>query len=267
MNYEEKITDHYRKEAAAMGLSKNSTMHDAFIRNKEIEFILSEVQAHRSKRGNSLSILDLGCGNGYLLSVLTEQVDGCKFTGLEFTDELYQLAISRKLKNTTIIKGDCRTERMNGEQFDVIISERVLINLLSKDDKVKALDNIRSLLKDQGIYIMVESFDEPLSNLNKARKELLLDETKPAYHNEYFNEEIVKGFKETGFAELNPTYPKHYLSSHYFITRVLHEAIRPEEGAIKNTEFVKFFDVALPPAIGEYSPILFRVFEKQGSAL
>lgn len=262
MTYEKMILEHYQKEAVSKGLSKSSTMHDDYIREKEVEFILNEINCYHALVSRALKVLDLGCGNGYLLSLLTEKYDNFKFFGMEFTEELYELAVSRKLKNTVIIKGDCREQKMGGELFDVIISERVLINLLSRDDKVKAINNISTLLKKNGRYIMVESFEEPLVNINKARKELLLDEMKPAYHNEYLTEEIVDTMTDLGFTELRSTFPKNSLSSHYFISRVLHESIRPKEGAVKNTEFVKFFDLALPPTIGDYSPILFRIFEK-----
>ena len=53
-----------------------------------------------------------------------------------------------------------------------------------------------------------------------------------------------------------------YLSTHYFVSRVVHELVRPRDGSIRNTEFVKFLDSALPPAIGDYAPLRFLVFKK-----
>lgn len=261
--YEDKILDHYRKEAASKGLSKESTMHDEYIREHESRFILKEIDRHHAENDRPLKILEIGCGNGYLLSLLVQRYPGCRFWGLEFTRELCELAMSRGLKDATIIEGDCRVKHFDEQSFDLIISERVLINLLDNNDKIAALKQICNALKVKGKYIMVESFNEPLSNLNKARKELAMEEIKPAYHNEYLDEGMIALLKKSGFKELEPALPSNFLSTHYFLTRILHESVRPRDGHIKNTEFVKFFDEALMPAIGNYSPVLFRVFEKE----
>ena len=261
--YEDKILEHYRKEAASKGLSKESTMHDEYIREHESRFILKEIDREYEKKEKPLKILEIGCGNGYLLSLLAERYSGCQFWGLEFTRELFELAKSRALKDTTIIEGDCSVRHFDEQSFDIVISERVLINILDNNDKIESLRQIYSALKVKGKYIMVESFNEPLSNLNKARKELAMEEIKPAYHNEYLDEGIIDLLKNSGFKEIEPALPANFLSTHYFLTRILHESVRPKQGQIKNTEFVKFFDEALLPAIGNYSPVLFRVFEKK----
>ena len=50
-----------------------------------------------------------------------------------------------------------------------------------------------------------------------------------------------------------------FLSSHYFVARILHPLITRGEW-VKNTEFVKFFSF-LPP-IGNYAPVQAYIFEK-----
>ena len=263
MTYEQKILDHYRKEAAAIGLGKESTMHDEYIKDMEVKFILHVIDNYISYKVSQLNILDIGCGNGYLISLLSNKYKESKLWGLEFTEELYKLAESRKLENTTIQKGDCRVNNYKEKFFDIIISERVLINLLNPLDKLDSLRQIYSSLKEKGIYIMVEAFEEPLKILNKARSEMQLSDIKPAHHNEYLSEQTINSMKKIGFIEKECSIQRNFLSTHFFITRILHESLRPPEGTIKNTEFVKFFTKALQPAIGNYSPILFRVFEKK----
>ena len=56
-------------------------------------------------------------------------------------------------------------------QFDIIITERVLINLLSPKDQENALYNISKALVPGGSYLMIESFIEPLMKINKIRRE------------------------------------------------------------------------------------------------
>ncbi|MEK6730684.1 MAG: class I SAM-dependent methyltransferase [Pseudomonadota bacterium] len=262
MNPHDVIQTHYNKEATNKGSSKESTMHDIFIRDKEIEFIFNTIDKTYKKQDKNLTILDVGCGNGYLLSQLSARYPDFKFHGLEFNKELYKLASERTLKNVQLIQDDCRKDNFKPNSFDIVISERVLINLLSKEDQITAIEKIYTILNTDGIFIMIESFIEPLVNLNKAQQELCLTEMKPAYHNNYLSESIIDEMKNTGFTEINTSIPQNYLSTHYFTARVLHESLRPENAPIRNTEFVKFLDAAFPPAIGNYSPLLFRVFTK-----
>lgn len=262
MQNKEKIQNHYKQEAFIKGLSKECSMQDSYVRDSETSFIINEIDRYYN-HNKSLKILEIGCGNGYLLSILSNKYKELDLYGIEFSKELYELAISRQLENVNLINADCREQHFEEGFFDVVISERVLINLLEKEDKIVALNNIHRVLKEKGRYIMVESFNEPLANLNKARKELLLEEIDEPYHNKYFSESIKESMSMIGFAELEPSVKKNFLSTHYFLARVFHEVIRPENSTMRNTELVKFFDLALPDSVGNYSPILFRVFEKQ----
>jgi len=138
----------------------------------------------------------------------------------------------------------------------------VLINLMYREDQLMAARRIAATLQCGGLFIMVECFTEPQENLNAARAELLLPPIPPAHHNFYLDEEFCAKLTELGLVEVEGHLPSNFLSTHYFNARVLHELLRPEGGAIRNTHFVKFFDAVAPPAVGNYSSILFRVFEK-----
>ena len=96
-----------------------------------------------------------------------------------------------------------------------------------------------------------------------------LDEIEPAYHNKYFEkEQLFEAVRPTlrvvDPAELDPDgggdlLRANFLSSHYFVARILHPLITRGEW-VKNTEFVRFFSF-LPP-IGNYAPVQAYVFEK-----
>ena len=65
--YDKLITDHYNSVAAKFKKSKLSTMNDVYVRNEETKFILSTIKRSKKK----LKILDIGCGNGYTLSQIS----------------------------------------------------------------------------------------------------------------------------------------------------------------------------------------------------
>lgn len=254
---------HYRTVANKQGLGPQSTMEDLFVREKEFDFIFGEIERFINKTGRDPYILDVGCGNGYLLSVLRERFPNSKLGGIEFTPELFDLAISRNLTDVKIINHDVRKSDFWDGPVDIIITERVIINILSRKEQYRAIKNIGQMISPGGLYIMIESFLEPLRSLDKAREEMSMEHTRRSPQNKYISEAAVQKVIENNFFELEGIMPANYLSTHYYITRVLHKTIRPEGGRVKYTEFEKFFRAALPPSIGNYSPILFRVFEKK----
>ncbi|MBL6990056.1 MAG: class I SAM-dependent methyltransferase [Bacteriovoracaceae bacterium] len=262
MKYEQLILDHYQKVAKHNGLRPSSSMDDLFVRESETNFILEEIGRFIREEKKHPVILDVGFGNAYLLSVIRENFPELELHGIEFTPELFELAKARNISNCEIICGDIKKMESFKKQVDIVITERVIINILNRKDQYKALRNIFSMLNMGGHYIMVESFSEPLALLDSARREMCLANVEQSYQNKYLNECVVKNLQKYGMIELKSTIPATFLSTHFYITRVFHKAIRPQGGKVKFSKFSQFFRQALPPAIGNYSPILFRVFKK-----
>jgi len=261
-DYDDLILGHYKKIAANFKDLSTSSMEDRFVREKEIEFILTELTREYSLQQTELKVLDVGCGNGYTLSEIKNHFPFFKLYGVEFTPELFEIAIARNLAGVEIFNRDARKADFFDDTVDVAITERVIINILNKKDQETAIINIASRIKIGGLYIMIESFKEPLVQLNLARDEMSLTPIPESYQNIYLSEFFVGRIKKYGLEEITPVMPSNYLSSHFFNSRIIHNAIRPEGGKVKHTRFVSFLDQAVPPAIGNYSPILFRIFRK-----
>ncbi|MCK5073667.1 MAG: class I SAM-dependent methyltransferase [Bacteriovoracaceae bacterium] len=261
-HYDKLILNHYKKVAGSFGLRSSSTMEDPFVRKKEIEFIIEEIQRLFLELKRDIVILDAGCGNGYTLSCLKERFPTFVFYGVEFSPELCELAVSRNLEGVKITNGDIREKDFFKETVDIVITERVIINILNRGHQDDAIANISSVLPDGGLYVMIESFVGPLKELGDARDEMCLDEIEESYQNKYLNEPFVKRMVKYGLTENTPVMPRNYLSSHFYLTRVFHKAMRPDGGKVKFTKMVDFFREAIPPAVGNFSPILFRSFRK-----
>ena len=263
LEYEELILKHYKKVSTLFGLEESSTMEDRFIRRSEIDFILCEVGRYisTSYRSNP-RLLDIGCGNGYLLHRVRKSFPNIELAGIEFTPELFELASSRNISRTTLLNGDIKKYAGDLGMFDLVVTERVIINILNRKHQMAALENIAKSLRPGGRYIMVESFKEPLENLNRARSEMGLDSIDQSYQNLYLRESHVDHLKKQGMEEIKSPIESNFLSTYFYLSRVLHKVIRPDGGRVKDSEFVKFMTGALPPAIGNYSQIIFRVFQK-----
>jgi len=263
------IQSHYKLQAEKYKDSSASTMEDTIIRQKELESIFSFFNL-REVRVVATNVLEIGCGNGYTLQQLAEAYPHTSFHGLDFSHDLLAIAEKRKISNGSFSQGDVRNLEFDGASFDVVYTERCLINLLSWEDQQKGLSEIHRVLKKGGFYFMVESFTDGFDNLNKARTELGLNNIPVAHHNLYFNKESFKEFVKPLFSITDPSslgttestaLQPNFLSSHYFSARVLHPLLTKGDPNQKNTEFVKFFSF-LPPS-GNYAPIQAYILQKK----
>ena len=242
---------HYRQEARKHGLSSQSTMEDTIVRDREIELIQSAI------RNSDSRVLDVGCGNGYALSVLSGKFPTMTFWGVDSSKDMLQLANSRGLRNCSFAHGDVRQLDFPKDYFDFEFSERCLINLADWKEQQHAIDAITHVLKTKGRFLLIECFTDGLTNLNRARVECGLPALKALPWNRYLDKQeflrYIKNFNQLP-SQTN------FLSSHYFISRVLHPLVTKRKKLIRNAEFVRFF-LYLPP-IGNYSQLQAFLLEK-----
>ena len=260
MANDQTIINHYKNVAQQFGLTSQSSMQDQAIREAETSFFKDTIES--LSKGQEKSILDCGCGNAFTLSQLSPHHSR---VGLEFSPDLYNLAQQRV--GVSIYRGDMRTpllSQLQGHQsFDIVITQRSVINLLGRDQQVRALENIADAIRPGGFYLLSESFYETHSLLNHARAEFGLEEISPSKHNLFLTESRLATLKKHGLQEVESTYSRHHLSTHFYLTRVLHPHLRGPHGKMKAPHFLEFFTQGLGTGIGTYSPIQFRVFQKE----
>ena len=261
---DEIILDHYKKVARNQGLSSNSTIQDPRIREVEVNFFLKSIEQYGSRRGNfEFSVLDVGCGNGVLLEEINKRFPSLELHGLEFSPDLLSLAKSRRLNGVKFFQGDARVAKDFPCRYDIILSERSVINILEAREQKLALYNIADALHKDGLYLQSESYFEPLVNLNRARRELQLTDITPSKHNRFLREFNVLALRDhRNLIEQESIIESNYLSTYFFVSRVLHQLIRPDGGKVKYSHLVSFMAEGFGPAVGNYSPILFRTFKK-----
>ncbi len=170
-------------------------------------------------------------------------------------------AESRKLTKSNFLVGDAREINFEESYFDFIYTQRCLINIQSWEEQKKALNEIRRVLGYEGYYLMIECFTDGLKNNNRAREECGLEKLEPVLYNNYIDKGLFLDFIKDKFEIIKlDGFPHNFLSSHFFITRVLH-ALITKGRQIKNTEFVKFFSYLSP--IGNYSPLQVYILQKK----
>jgi SAM-dependent methyltransferase len=260
MIYDETIRKHYDHVGDEYGLSPQSTMADDITRRIETDAILSFVSSTALKG----SIADVGCGNGYTLSRLAERFPHLMLTGFEPNRTLRKLAESRFLEGGAIIHdGDLRKRTFNkSKKFALLICQRVIINILDLEEQKVALGNAIGAVEVGGYLLFIEAFQSGLDRLNEARQEFELPPIPVAHHNLYLPDDFFNTPALTPYRSSDWSVSPNELSTHYFVTRVLHEVIGAGRPLKRNSEFVKFFSSALPPAIGDYSQLRILAFSR-----
>jgi len=248
---DELILSHYEEQAEKYGNSPDSTMQDVVIRKKEIDLIKKYFSLFKDK--SNLQILDLGCGNGNTLEIISKEFPHNSYWGLDYSRDMIDLAKERNI-NCKFVHGDSRKTSFESGKFDIIYTERCLINILNWEQQKRSIYEIYRMLNNKGRYLMIECFDDGHDNYNRARTECGLETIKEAYHNKYFVKELFLEAIETLFElEELPGLWSNFLSTHYFISRVIYPLMTKRE-FIRNTEFVKFFS-SMPQHVGNYSPL------------
>ena len=260
-DYDQAVNDHYTRVAEEEADSPLATMADETVRGHETDTIALFVEeaATRLKQrgGGQLRVLDVGCGNGYTMGVLHEKFPDVSLIGVEKNDALREIAAGRFDKGVVnVLSGDIRVDAFFGaEPFDLVICQRVIINLLDPKDQSTALVNITRAAKPDGLLLFVEAFQSGLDNLNRARAEFDLGAIPPAHHNLYLNDDFFKIDELSPYVSDSWDVPENLMSTHYFVSRVFHPVVLGNRAFDRNSEFVKFFTKALPTGVGDYSQI------------
>lgn len=258
------ILEHYRKEAELHGRDTSSTMRDEITRGREVAAVIRFIE-HLSLGQPEARVLDVGCGNGYLLEVLAQRFPRLALAGLEYTPEMVAIAQERRVPRCTISPGDVRALPYPDASFDFVVTERCIINILDVPGQEKALREVARVVRPGGHYLCIEAFTDGLNNLNAARAELGLEPNAPPHHNIWFDKawflDVVGKDFDLVEPKDDPTLPPpNFLSSHYFISRVMYPSMTRRE-VLYNTHLVKFWSF-LPPQ-GNYSAIQLHVLRKR----
>lgn len=254
-HYRRLVQGHYRREAKSEGEALTSTMRDQVTRRLEIDRLLHYLP-------DEAACLEVGCGNG----AATLEIAGQRrlsITAIDASPALIALAKKRSRQGVpgavTFTHADVLTFAP-AARFDVVYTERCIINLMHSADQKRALQAMARLLKPGGRMLLLEAFEEGNTLLNQARADIGLEPIPPAYHNLHLQQKRVVAWMRA--AKLRLVVDDNFLSSYYFGSRVLYPALARlgRRDCYYNNAFSAWF--ALLPPLGNYSHIKLLVFEK-----
>lgn len=190
------------------------SMYDKHLLNAEIEIIRRHIPPNSK-------ILDAGCGEGEG-TLAYSSIPGVKVHAVDFSEMRLKKAAERlKGRDNVLFKQVDFRKPHNLTDYDIVISQRFLINLTDWDIQKKGLLNFMSMLKSGGNLLMLEGSQDGAASLNEFRSAMGLDPIPIKWHNLFFNDRLLVEFmKEHGYDLIE----QDGLGAYFLLTR----GIRPK---------------------------------------
>ena len=251
-----KIRSYWDEQAKSEVVHPRATTPDYWVRELEINH-LSEILRELDSQ---ITILDIGCGNGYSTLELLRRFPGNRYVGGDFSPEMIAAALKAAEGLPDDIRGQIAFEELDvlhltdryKEQFDLVISDRCLINLPTRELQWLALHEIAGALKSKGHFVAIENFMDGQERLNDLRLEFELDPLEVRWHNLFFEEsqflkQCEQDFELIQLSDISSTY--------YLVTRVLYSRLCKMEGRAPDYDHPIYSIASRLPPFGNLGPI------------
>lgn len=166
------------------------SMYDKHLLNAEIGLI-------RRYIGANSKILDAGCGEGEGTLVYSS-IPGVMIHAVDFSETRLSLAKQRLSgrKNVALKQVDLLKEFAFDSDYDLIISQRFLINITDWPLQQSVLLRLMNYLKPGGRLLMMEGSQQGVNSLNDLRLSLGLEPIPVRWHNLFFDDDALVDFMQ-----------------------------------------------------------------------
>lgn len=207
-----------------------------------------ELEAISGWLDKNAKVLDIGCGDGVNTIAYANKVQNIK--GIDYSSEMIKRARHRISDGRSInldfqLLSVLELEQLQ-EQFDIVLSQRCLINLGSFDQQEDVIRRVQTLVRPGGLYLMLEAVEEGREALNEIRIQMGLTPLPMPWHNKFFNESELHPLLEETFEIVKIQ----DFSLYYLITRTLNEMLDISLGdslSARMDESAQRIQASLPP--------------------
>lgn len=191
------------------------SMYDKNLLNAEIELIKRRIP-------ENAKILDAGCGEGEG-TIVYSSLPGATVHAVDFSETRLRKAQERLVDrtNVTLKQVDFLGDYALEDDYDVVVSQRFMINLMEWSLQQKVLLDLMSRLKPGGRLLMLEGSQQGVDSLNEFRSAWGLDPLPVKWHNLFFDDNALLEFMRENGHELED---HDGLGSYFLLTR----GVRPK---------------------------------------
>jgi ubiquinone/menaquinone biosynthesis C-methylase UbiE len=119
---------------------------------------------------NKESVLDIGCGNGYVMNMIAKQYD-CILTGIDISDSIVKAAVHRNRQFVKAGKMAFHCQNTSAMAFDNESFSRVysINTVYFWDNLIVVMEEINRILKPNGFFVNTLFSNETLDSLSHTK--------------------------------------------------------------------------------------------------
>lgn len=190
----EDIRNHWSDWATSYGVDLRATTRGKTAKWLELDAFRRRLTAIVGDR--PARVLEVGCGNGINCIELAKAFPQLRFDGVDYIEEMVEAArVNAReagvedrvtFRAGNVLKLDAAPDL--AEAYDVIITDRCLINLNTPQLQGQGIAAIAGKLKPEGWLLMIENSTHSHARQNDARELLKLERRQPSEFNRFFSE-------------------------------------------------------------------------------
>lgn len=193
----DQIKNHWRGLARAHGDDVLATTKTATAKDIEIDALKRAFRHILADDPEIISVLEVGCGNGRNCIALATTFPRLQFVGFDYVPEMIAAAEQEKARlgisgdRLRFMTDDVMELEHVGSEYDLIFTDRCLINLNTLELQKQAISALCSKLRAGGYFLMIENSKQTYDLQNQVRVSVGLGPRTPAAYNLFFDEEEI----------------------------------------------------------------------------
>lgn len=190
------IEKHWTNWAKEFGRDIRATTKTRTIKELEISALSGAIKQTPFYKQKGSRVLEVGCGNGHNCFMLFDLLPELSFTGVDLIPEM--IANANKIKHSTpkyattnfLVGNVLSLDGCAGleDQYEIVFTDRCIINLNSHALQVKALDELSRKTVSGGYVILIENVKETYDKQNRLREAVGLKARVPDVFNVFLDE-------------------------------------------------------------------------------
>jgi len=199
---------HWEDWARRFGPALRATTKAGTAKRLEIDALARAIDRHRDRHGDRYrdrerpprGLLEVGCGNGYNVLALARAFPELRLTGIDYAATMVEMARRNVAEaglgdRIRIEPGDvldlAAVEGLE-DTYDVVVSDRCLINLDTLEHQKRAITALAGRLAPGGLLLLVENSARTHAAQNALRERLGLPRREPAEFNLFLDEDAIR---------------------------------------------------------------------------